>query len=77
LLTEHLTRVAAAADFNAALEIEIPKYEKDMMEFARGCVNRSMRNVRTITAEGYVVPYLIRGVMRIVNFFLGAPNAIE
>lgn len=73
-LTEHLTRVSNASDIHAALEVEIPKYEKDMIQFSKGCVNTSMRNVRMITAEGYIFPYLIRMVMRIVNFFIGAPS---
>jgi hypothetical protein len=71
---EHLTRVSEAVDIHAALEVEIPKYEKDMIQFSKSCVNTSMRNVRAITAEGYIFPYLMRTMMRIVNLFIGAPS---
>ena len=73
-LMENLTRVSEAVDIQAALEVEIPKYEKDMMQFSKSCVNTSMRNVRTITAEGYIFPHLMRTMMRIVNLFIGAPS---
>lgn len=70
-LLDCLVKVTQSGDRETALKIELPKYEEDMLGFSRDSVNRSYRNARLVLTEGYVVPYLKRAVMRIVNFFFG------
>jgi 2-polyprenyl-6-methoxyphenol hydroxylase-like FAD-dependent oxidoreductase len=72
ILVKRLTTIAAAEDRKAILDVEIEAYEKDMLKFAWASVNRSYRNATTITVEGYVFPYIVRGFLRIINFFFGA-----
>ena len=71
ILVKHLTTVAAAEDRKGVLNVEIQAYEKDMLKFAWASVTRSYRNATTITVEGYIFPYILRGVLRIINFFFG------
>jgi hypothetical protein len=52
--------------------MEIPKYEKEMLSFASNVVRRSVRNAKMITVEGYVMPYVVRAMLRVINFFFGA-----
>jgi 2-polyprenyl-6-methoxyphenol hydroxylase-like FAD-dependent oxidoreductase len=74
-LVKRLTKIASAKDREATLSVEIEEYEKEMLKFSRGSVNRSYRNSTTITVEGYIFPYLLRGFLRIINFFFGAKAA--
>ena len=71
-LLETIKIIESAENWKQTIEVEIPKYEQEMLSFASRVVNRSTRNAKMITAEGYVTPYLIRGVLRIMNFFFGA-----
>ena len=71
LLLESLTKVAFSSDPDSILKTEIPMYEKDMLQFARTAVNRSYRNAKMAGADGYIKPYVLRIIMRTVNFFFG------
>ena len=71
-LLETIKVLHAAGDFNEAIEMEIPKYEKEMLSFASNVVRRSVRNAKMITVEGYVMPYVVRAMLRVINFFFGA-----
>ena len=71
LLVKHLTKVVSADDRKAVLDVEIQAYEKDMLKFAWASVSRSYRNATVITVEGYIFPYILRGLLRIINFFFG------
>ena len=75
ILVKHLTTVAAAEDRKAVLDIEIQAYEKDMLKFAWTSVSRSYRNATSITVEGYIFPYILRAIFRIINFFFGIKGA--
>jgi 2-polyprenyl-6-methoxyphenol hydroxylase-like FAD-dependent oxidoreductase len=75
-LVKHILKVASVEDRGAALDVEIQKYEKEMLTFAWSSVGRSYRNSMTITVEGYVLPYLLRGMLRIINFFFGAKPGV-
>lgn len=74
-LVKHLAKVASAADPKATLDVEIQEYEKDMLKFSSSSISRSYRNSTVITVEGYIYPYLVRGLLRIVNFFFGVKTA--
>jgi len=70
-LVKHVAKIAAAPDCKAALDVEISEYEKDMLKFSRSTVTRSYRNAKIITVDGYVLPYLVRGLFRVLNFLFG------
>jgi hypothetical protein len=70
LLVEHLTKVVSGTE-DTALETEIQKYEKNMLNFSRSSVTKSFYLAHVMTVQGYLVPYVLRGFMRIVNFFFG------
>jgi 2-polyprenyl-6-methoxyphenol hydroxylase-like FAD-dependent oxidoreductase len=71
-LLETIKIIESADDVKEAIEMEIPKYEKEMLSFAADVVSRSVRNAKMITAEGYILPYIVRGILRVINFFFGA-----
>ena len=71
LLTKHLIKVSKADDVTAALNTEIRAYEKDMLKFSRALVVKSYYFAHIMTIEGYILPYIVRGFMRIMNFFFG------
>lgn len=75
LLLKHLTTVAAAEDRKAVLDVEIQAYEKDMLKFAWAYVRSSYRNATSMTVEGYIFPYILRGIFRIINFIFGVKSA--
>ena len=68
-LTRTLVKVVASHDLRTRLEEEISGYEEEMLKFSSLTVNRSMRYRGIMTVEGWVYPYLLRTVLRIVNFF--------
>ena len=72
VLLKHLITVASADDLRSAFDEEIPKYERDMLEFSWTKISDSCRNAKLITMEGYIFPYVVRGIMRILNLFFGA-----
>lgn len=72
LLMKRLTNVMSAADRGAALHMEIEEYEKEMLQFSKSSAGRSYRNSALITIEGYIIPYLFRTFLRVMNFFFGA-----
>lgn len=76
LLVEHLKIVAAAEDRKAVLDVEIQAYEKDMLKFSWSAVSASYRNSTSITIDGYIFPYILRGVLMVINFFFGVKSAI-
>lgn len=76
LLMKHLTIAAATEDRKAVLDVEIQAYEKDMLKFAWAAVSTSYRNATSITIDGYIFPYVLRGLLMIINFFFGVKSAI-
>jgi len=70
-LTKQLLAVSQAEDVAAALETEIRAYEKDMLRFSRASAIKSYYFAQIMTIEGYILPYIVRGFMRIMNFFFG------
>ena len=71
LLLDCLLKVVSSEDCGSVMKSELPRYEKEMLEFSRRCVSRSHRSAKIRTVEGYVMPYVIRFAMRIANFFFG------
>jgi 2-polyprenyl-6-methoxyphenol hydroxylase-like FAD-dependent oxidoreductase len=71
LLLEHIVKISSSDDRMMAMKTEIPKYEKSMVELSRVSVKTSYRNAKMASMEGHVVPYRLRFVMRVVNFFFG------
>ena len=70
-LLETIKTIDSSDDLKEAIETEIPRYEKEMLNFAWSVVSKSTKFAKVFTAEGYVVPYVIRVVFRIINFFFG------
>jgi 2-polyprenyl-6-methoxyphenol hydroxylase-like FAD-dependent oxidoreductase len=71
-LMETIKNIESSDNLKEAIETDIPKYEKEMANFAWRVVSKSTKFAKVFTAEGYVVPYLIRAVLRVINFFFGA-----
>jgi hypothetical protein len=71
LLMKHLIKISEAEDRASAIDAEIRIYETDMLSFSRKSVVKSHWFAHIITIEGYVLPYIMRGFMRIMNFFFG------
>jgi 2-polyprenyl-6-methoxyphenol hydroxylase-like FAD-dependent oxidoreductase len=73
-LLEHLSKIASAADRHAAVDTEIKQYEKDMLKFSWSKVSKSYYLCQAITIEGYLFPYLLRGLLRILNYLVGVKH---
>jgi hypothetical protein len=71
LLTKHLMKISKAEDRASAIDAEIRAYETDMLSFSRKSVVKSHWFAHIMMIEGYVLPYIVRGFMRIMNFFFG------
>ena len=71
LLTKHLMKISEAEDRASAIDAESRAYEMDMLSFSRKSVVKSHWFAHIITIEGYVLPYIVRGFMRTMNFFFG------
>ena len=74
-LTQRLIKLSTSEDRRAMLAKEIVAYETDMLKFSSAVVHRSLRNSGMITAEGWVYPYFIRTVLKVINFFFGLKKA--
>jgi 2-polyprenyl-6-methoxyphenol hydroxylase-like FAD-dependent oxidoreductase len=72
LLLKHLVVIANAQDIPTSLAKEIPKYESNILGFSAKVVSMSKRYATMITADGWIMPYLMRFFMRLGNFFIGA-----
>jgi 2-polyprenyl-6-methoxyphenol hydroxylase-like FAD-dependent oxidoreductase len=70
-LMETIKTIDSSDDLKEAIETDIPRYEKEMLNFAWSVVSKSTKFAKVFTAEGYVVPYVIRVVLRVINFFFG------
>jgi hypothetical protein len=64
-------KVVSSEDTKAALQVEIPEYESEMLEFSRKVVAASCRNAKMATVDGFVWPYLVRFMLRVINLFFG------
>ena len=74
ILTEHIIKISEAEDRAVAIESQIRAYEKDMLSFSRKSVVKSHWFAHIMTIEGYVLPYIVRGFMKIMNFFFGCKD---
>ena len=74
-LTQRLIKLSTSEDRRAMLAKEIVAYETDMLKFSSAVVHTSLRNSGMITAEGWVYPYFIRTVLKVINFFFGLKKA--
>jgi hypothetical protein len=73
---KHIVKVSEAEDVATALNTEIRAYEKDMLKFSRASVVKSYYFAHIMTIEGYILPYILRGFMRIMNFFFGGADTL-
>lgn len=71
MLTKHLVKVSETENVASALETEIREYEKDMLKFSRASAVVSYYFAHIMTIEGYILPYIVRGFMKVMNFFFG------
>ena len=75
-LTQRIVKVVTSTDRHTTLAKDISAYERDMLKFSSAVVRTSLRNSGMITAEGWVYPYFIRSVLRVVNFFFGLKKRV-
>ena len=74
LLVKRIRNMVSASNPRSAVGSEIAAYEKEMLKLSWVAVTASYRNCKVMTIEGYILPYFVRLVLRVINFFFGAKS---